>query len=97
MALKSSDNVSFNPFPHNDTFRRVMERSLLKTMWEKGKLFVQAISLFLTMFSAQSKTEVIIFVPSNLSSAFNLVWSKILSCGNGVTDQPNSFVGLINI
>ena len=38
------------------------------------------------MFSTLSKTEIIIFVTFNLSSAnaFNLVWSKILSCGNGL-------------
>ena len=50
------------------------------------KAFVQAISPFLTMFSTLSKTEIIIFVISNLSSAnaFNLVWSKILLCGKGL-------------
>ena len=38
---------------------------------------------FPTMFSTLSKTEIIIFVTFNLSSAnaFNLVWSKILSRG----------------
>ena len=30
----------FNPFPHNDTFRRPWETSLLKTLWEKEKLLV---------------------------------------------------------
>ena len=29
-----------NPFPHNDTFCRPWETSLLKTMWEKEKLLV---------------------------------------------------------
>ena len=29
-----------NPFPHNDTFRRPWETSLLKTLWEKEKLLV---------------------------------------------------------
>ena len=32
-----------NPFPHNDTFWRVWERSLLKTLWEMEKLLIQAI------------------------------------------------------
>ena len=50
-----------NPFPLNDTFSQVWERSLLKTLWEKEKLLVQAISLFPTMFSTPSKTEIIIF------------------------------------
>ena len=30
----------FNPFPHNDTFWRLRETSLLKTLWEKEKLLV---------------------------------------------------------
>ena len=29
-----------NPFPHNDTFWRPRETSLLKTLWEKEKLLV---------------------------------------------------------
>ena len=68
--------IQFNPFPHNDTFWWVWERSLLKTLWEKEKLLVQAISPFHTMFSTLS----------NLSSAnaFNFVWSNILSFGNGL-------------
>ena len=58
----------------------------MKTLWEKEKLLVQAISPFPTMFSTLSKTEIIIFVTFNLLSAnaFNLVWSKILSRGNGL-------------
>ena len=53
------------------------------------KRSVQAISLFPTMFSPLSKTEIIIFVTFNLSSAnaFNLACSKILSCGNGLANQ----------
>ena len=49
-------------------------------------MLVQAIFPFPTMFSTLSKTEMIIFVTYNLSSAnaFNLVRSKILSCGNGL-------------
>ena len=30
----------FNPFPHNDTFSRPWETSLLKPLWEKEKLLV---------------------------------------------------------
>ena len=77
-------NPCINQFPHNVIFRLVWQRSLLKTLWEEEKLLVQAISPFPTMFSTLSKTEIIVFVAFNLSSAnaFNLVWSKILSCGN---------------
>ena len=77
----------FNPFPHNDTFRRLWERSLLKTLREKEKLLVQAISPLPTMFSTLSKTEIIIFVTFHLSSAnaFNWDQSKILSSGNGLS------------
>ena len=39
-----SENLSckdlFNPFPYNDTFRRPLETSVLKTPWEKEKLLV---------------------------------------------------------
>ena len=75
-----------NPFPNNDTFWRLWEKSLLEALWEEEKLLVQAISPFPTMFSTLPKTEIIIFVIFNLSSAnaFNLVWSKILLCGNGL-------------
>ena len=64
-----------------------LARSLLKTLWEKEKLLVQAISPSPTMFSTLSVTEIIILVTFDLSSAntFHLVWSKILSCGNGLT------------
>ena len=32
--------LSLNPFPHNDTFWRPWETSLLKTLWEKEKLLI---------------------------------------------------------
>ena len=71
-----------NPFPHNDAFWRVWEKSLLKTLWEKEKLP--------TMFSTLSKTGIIIFVTFNLwsSDAFNLDQSKILLSGNGLSPVP---------
>ena len=49
----------------------------MKTLWEKEKLLVQAISPFPIMFSTLSKTEIIIFVTFNLSfdNAFYFVWS----------------------
>ena len=54
-------------------------------------MLVQAISPFPTMFSTLSKTEMINFVTFNLSSAkaLNLVWSKILLYGVGLTDWNN--------
>ena len=84
---QSRSFTSLDPFPHNDTFWWLWERSLLKTLCEKEKLHVQAISHFPTMFSALSKTEIVIFFICNLSSAnaFNLVWSQIFSCGKGLT------------
>ena len=38
LAIKQWHGV--NPFPHNDTFWRPWETSLLKTLWEKEKLLV---------------------------------------------------------
>ena len=35
-----SGNGLINPFPHNNTFWRPWETSLLKTLWEKEKLLV---------------------------------------------------------
>ena len=79
--------MGVNLFPHNYILWQVWKRSLFKTLWEKEKLLSQAISPFSTMFCTLSKTEIIIFVIFNLSSAyaFSLVWSKILSFGNGLT------------
>ena len=77
-----------------DTSRK---RSLLKTLWEKEKLLVQAISPFPTVFSTLSKTEIIIFVTFNVwsANAFNLVWSKILSCGNGL-NHDRSYISVFD-
>ena len=63
----------------------------MKILWEKEKLLVQAISPFPTMFSTLSMTEIVIFVTFNLSyaNAVNLVWCKILSCGNGLNYVNN--------
>ena len=48
------------PFPHNDTFDRSGNQDF-GALQEKEKLLVQAISPLRTMFSALSKTEIIIF------------------------------------
>ena len=88
-----------NPFPNNDTFWWVWERSLLKTLWKKKKLPVQGISPLPIMFSVLSKTKIIIFVTFNLSfaNAFNLVWSKFFSCGNGLTVYQQQIFRLLQI
>ena len=54
----------------------------------------KAISPFLTVFYTLSKTEIISFVTFNMSSAnaFNLVWSKILSCGNGLINMSSASI-----
>ena len=89
----------FNPFPHNDTFWHPWETSLLKTLWEKEKLLVTSSCSFPTMFSTVSKTEIIIFVSFDLSSAnaFDLDQSKMLSSGNGLmaTGHKSMFSGLL--
>ena len=72
------------------------KETFLKTLWEKEKLLVQAISPFHTRFSTLSKTEMIIFVTYHLPSAnaFNLVWSKILLHGNGLNSQSRRLYGI---
>ena len=88
-----------NPFRHNDTFWRLWERSLLKTLWEKEKLLLEAISPFPTMFSTLSKTEIINFLTFNLSSAnaFNLDSSKILSFGKELRTGIWDFVIIFQV
>ena len=40
LCIKHDHPRFINPFPHNDTFWRPWETSLLKTLWEKEKLLV---------------------------------------------------------
>ena len=76
------------PLTHSHTMTRFDGRG--KKPFENivGKREIACTSnfFFSTMFSTLSKTEMIIFVRFNLSStnAFNLVWFKILFCGNGL-------------
>ena len=60
---------------------------------EKGEIACTSNFSFPTMFSTLSKTEMIILVTFNLSSAnaFNLVWSKILSCENGLKARWSNY------
>ena len=71
--------------PFDRSFENIMgEREIANTSNLQFAIFPLS-----TMFSTLSKKEIIIFVSFNLSSAnaFNLIWSKILSCGNGLTAQ----------
>ena len=65
-------------------FDRSGKETFGNTLREKKNLLVHVISPFPTMFSVRDRNYH--FCTFNLSSAnaFNLVWSKILSCGNGV-------------
>ena len=77
--------TSFNPFTHNDTFGESGKEAFRRHCGKRRNCLYKQFLLFPTMFSALSKTEIIIFVTFNLSfaNAFNLVWSKILLCGCG--------------
>ena len=76
-----------NPFPHNDTFWRPWETSLLKTLgkgeiarYEQFLLFPQCFLPFLENFlSSLSKLKL------SSANSFILEQSKILSFGNGLT------------
>ena len=51
-----------NPFPHNDTFWRPWETSLLKTLWEKEKLLLKSnFSFSHSVFYRFEKLSVIFF------------------------------------
>ena len=49
------------------------KRVFLKTLWEKEKVLIQALSPLPTMFSTLSKTEIIIFVTLVVCFQFGLV------------------------
>ena len=84
--------------------KRVWERSLLKTLRKKEKLLVQAISPFPTMFSTLSKTKFfkdtmfstpfLLYLAS--ANAYNLLWSKILLCGNGLITTETSILKVLH-
>ena len=60
---------------------------------EEGEIACSSNSPFPNIFSTLSKTEIIVFGTFNLLSAnaFSLVWSKILSCGNGLNKYLTVF------
>ena len=77
-----------NLFPHNDTFWRVWERSLFKTLWEKEKLLVQAFSPFPTMFSTLSKTDISVCYICRLQM-FS-IWSGPKFCRVGMVHSSSA-------
>ena len=80
--------VAHNQERENDTNQKIYYQI---SFLAQSTPVLKAMSPFPTMFSTLSKTEFIIFVTFNLSSAnaFNLVWSKILLCGNGLNFSLN--------
>ena len=52
------------------------ETELLNTLWEKEKMLELLLSPFSTMFSTQSKTEIMILATLNLLSANAFSWFK---------------------
>ena len=64
-------SAKFNPFPNKPWFSCVCSTSLLKTLWEKEKLLVRAISPFPTAFSTLS----------TIFSYFKIVVSKLFQFG----------------
>ena len=81
--------ICINPFPHNDTFSRPSETSLLKTLWEKEKLLVTSnFSFTHSVFYPVKELALLFSSNSKLPSAdcFNLDLSKILSSGNGLNE-----------
>ena len=69
----------FNPLPHNNTFWRLWETSLLKTLWEKEKLLVTSNFSFSQVFSTH--LDNFLLFSSNLkllsANSFSLEESKI--------------------
>ena len=72
-------NILFNPFPHNNTFLRPWETSLLKTLCEKEKLLVTSYFSISHVFSTRLDNFLSFSSNMKLSSAnsFNLEESKI--------------------
>ena len=88
VSLPLSNRTGSNddlPHSHMTPFDGSGKEPFLKTLWEKEKLLVQAISPIPTMFSTLSKIEIIIFVTFFLSSAyaFNLVCPKFCHVAMG--------------
>ena len=85
LLTMSKSTTCENPFPNKPWFLRVCSTSLLKTLWEKGKLLVKEQFLLFPVFSTRFWN----FLPlsSNLklssSNSFSLEESKICCLGKG--------------
>ena len=80
----------FKTYSHKMTPLTGLGKKPFEALLEKEKLLVQAIAHFPTKcFLPYQRQKLIFFVTFNLLSAnaFSLVWSKILSCGNG-SEEP---------
>ena len=64
-----------DPFPHNDTFWRPWETSLLKTLWEKKKL------LILSNFSFSHSVFYLFGLLSSIFVKFEIVVCKLFQVG----------------
>ena len=74
-----------NPFPKKPWFLHVCNSSLLKTLWEKEKLHLKAISPFPPVFSTRSENCLPFSSSVKLLSAntLSLEESKICRLGKG--------------
>ena len=74
-----------NPFPNKPCFLHVYITSLLKTLWEKGKLLVASNSSFSHVFSTHLENFLPFSSNLKLSSAksFNSEEPKICHLGKG--------------
>ena len=81
-----------NPFPHNDTFWRPREASLLKTLWEKEKLLVMSNFSFShsVFYLFRELSAIFIKFKIVVCNLFTLDQSKILSSGNGLNSLQNN-------
>ena len=68
-------HISFNPFPHNDTFWRPWETSLLKTLWEKEKLLITS------NFSFSHSVFLPIWIAFAIFVKFEIVVCKLFQFG----------------
>ena len=77
-------DVLFNPFPNKPWFLRVCSTSLLKTLWEKEKLFITSnfsfshsvFYLFEDLSSIFIKFEIVVCIPFHFGRVFNLSFGK---------------------
>ena len=83
VLLTHSDTMTPFDWSGKEAFKKHCEKRR-NCLYKQLLLFPQCFLVFLLY----QRQEVLIFVTFNLSSAnaFNLVWSKILLCGNGLNE-----------